>query len=565
VFQLLPVQDAKVKKFVAKLLLIHSGFSLLADEVDQIIPTEEGSGTSFKTRKTKKSQRPRDHSFIDDQAAEISEDPQESEDSADLSHPERLDGYLAKVKARVARVGFQRQLKSQDLAIRSEVLKDFFSNAAALRCPNCQCPAPKLRRDGHSKIFVLPFTRKQHVNFLALEIPPPDILRESQNSTQSVDTQEPQRSQREAPPEDNSESLEGNESDMKVQPETEDKRRAKMVLPNQIERYVKVFWAKEQELLSLLWGHSPLQSDQASQDWQMFFIRMLPVPPPRWRPQARRDDKLVDHAQTYWYKTIIIANQKILQYSHDQTRIAEQSGVGSDEGVTYKQYVEAWLALQLAVNQLMDSSKGHYKEGVMPQGIRQILEKKEGLFRKNMMGKRVNFAARSVISPDPYIKTNEIGIPERFAKKLTYPVPVTWYNVEEMRQAVLNGPNKYPGANAIQDETGRSIRLDTMKKKQRTALAKTLMTSTGYSTADDDRKSKRSIKSVERHLKTGDILLVNRQPTLHKASMMAHRARVLRGQHYQTIRMHYVNCNTYNADFDGDEMNLHFPQNELAR
>lgn len=75
----------------------------------------------------------------------------------------------------------------------------------------------------------------------------------------------------------------------------------------------------------------------------------------------------------------------------------------------------------------------------------QLLEKKEGLFRKNMMGKRVDFAARSVISPDPCINTNEIGIPEVFAKKLTYPQPVTPWNVQELRQAVMNGPLKHPG------------------------------------------------------------------------------------------------------------------------
>ena len=74
-----------------------------------------------------------------------------------------------------------------------------------------------------------------------------------------------------------------------------------------------------------------------------------------------------------------------------------------------------------------------------------MLEKKQGLFRMNMMGKRVNYACRSVISPDPYINTNEIGIPMVFATKLTYPEPVTPWNFQELKQAVLNGPNKHPG------------------------------------------------------------------------------------------------------------------------
>jgi DNA-directed RNA polymerase beta' subunit len=84
-------------------------------------------------------------------------------------------------------------------------------------------------------------------------------------------------------------------------------------------------------------------------------------------------------------------------------------------------------------------------------GIKQKLEKKEGLFRKNMMGKRVNFAARSVISPDPNIEPNEIGVPLVFAKKLTFPEPVTSFNFYEMKAAVINGCEKYPGASAIEN------------------------------------------------------------------------------------------------------------------
>jgi DNA-directed RNA polymerase I subunit RPA1 len=75
----------------------------------------------------------------------------------------------------------------------------------------------------------------------------------------------------------------------------------------------------------------------------------------------------------------------------------------------------------------------------------QVLEKKEGLFRMHMMGKRVNYSARSVISPDPYINLNEIGVPMVFAMRLTYPVFVSTINLEDLRKAVLNGPDKYPG------------------------------------------------------------------------------------------------------------------------
>lgn len=107
--------------------------------------------------------------------------------------------------------------------------------------------------------------------------------------------------------------------------------------------------------------------------------------------------------------------------------------------------VSRWIDLQNSVNFYLDSSKSVNPYDADNSGIRQILEKKEGLFRKNMMGKRVNFCCRSVISPDPNIGTNEIGIPVVFAKSLHYSVPVTSWNVQFLRQLVENGPHNYPG------------------------------------------------------------------------------------------------------------------------
>lgn len=76
-----------------------------------------------------------------------------------------------------------------------------------------------------------------------------------------------------------------------------------------------------------------------------------------------------------------------------------------------------------------------------------------------LQGKRVNYAARSVISPDINIETNEIGIPPVFAKKLTYPEPVTQVNVAELRQLVINGPKIHPGASIVENENGAQISL----------------------------------------------------------------------------------------------------------
>ena len=165
-----------------------------------------------------------------------------------------------------------------------------------------------------------------------------------------------------------------------------------------------------------------------------------------------------------------------------------------------------------------------------------------------MMGKRVNFGGRSVISPDPYITTDQIGVPVFMARKLTFPESVSNYNYNRLRQCVINGASVHPGANIVEDEqTGNQLSLRDMTPDELEGVANQLQVGR---------------KIVHRHLSTGDVLLVNRQPTLHKPSIMAHIARILPKE--QTIRMHYANCSTYNADFDGDEMNIHFPQSYQA-
>src|SRR5262249_44489682 len=133
------------------------------------------------------------------------------------------------------------------------------------------------------------------------------------------------------------------------------------------------------------------------------------------------------------------------------------------------------------VNSLVDSSASlsaidRLSGRLPPPGIKQTLEKKEGLFRKHMMGKRVNYAARSVISPDPNIQTNEIGIPPFIAQKLTIPEPVTSWNVNQLRRAVINGPRTYPGASHVEHDDGRLTSLEFLSLEQRTALANTLIT-----------------------------------------------------------------------------------------
>lgn len=139
----------------------------------------------------------------------------------------------------------------------------------------------------------------------------------------------------------------------------------------------------------------------------------------------------------------------------------------------------------------------------------------------------------TVISPDPMIGTNEVGVPDCFAVKLTYPQTVTPWNVNYLRQCVINGPNQHPGATHVMDESGLMVVLSANDATKRKAVADALLAPSEKGPSDNP-------KIVMRHIKNGDWVLMNRQPSLHKASIMAHQVRVLRGE--RTMRLHYANC-----------------------
>ncbi|KAJ3105589.1 hypothetical protein HDU97_007931 [Phlyctochytrium planicorne] len=343
--------------------------------------------------------------------------------------------------------------------------------------------------------------------------------------------------------------------------------RARYLSSVEVRAHLRVLWRREKILFDLLYGSSTKSSaSRTSSCDNMFFLDVVAVPPNKFRPASKMGDMIYEDPQNSHLTAILKANDIIRFMRREQKEILA-SEVDPDEESTnhlntlLSRIVNQCIKLQSEVGFLIDSAKAPLVKGKeAPPGIKQLLEKKDGLFRKHMMGKRVNYAARSVISPDPYIETNEIGIPPVFASKLTYPEPVTHHNVDKLRQAVINGPNKWPGASLVEMEDGTVVNLESFDESARTGIASKLLTPRS---TEDCRFLPHTNKKVYRHLRNGDFLILNRQPTLHKPSMMAHTARVLPGE--RTIRMHYANCNTYNADFDGDEMNIHFPQNEIAR
>lgn len=319
---------------------------------------------------------------------------------------------------------------------------------------------------------------------------------------------------------------------------------------------MRLLFNKEGEVLNLVYNSRPSSKKTVKPD--MFFVKNILVPPNRYRPAAVQGQGDIMEAQQNTAFTQILKNCDIIN------QISKERQFGGADSVTrvrdYRDLLQAIISLQDQVNGLVDKDRAALTgpaAAAAANGIKQLLEKKEGLFRKNMMGKRVNYAARSVISPDPNIEPNEIGVPLVFAKKLTFPEPVTSFNFFQMKAAVINGCERYPGASAVENENGQVINLKFKTQEERIAIANTLL-----APSNGKLKGNRN-KKVYRQLLNNDVVLMNRQPTLHKPSLMAHRARVLPNE--KTIRLGYPNTSSYNADYDGDEMNMHFPQSEAGR
>ena len=272
----------------------------------------------------------------------------------------------------------------------------------------------------------------------------------------------------------------------------------------------------------------------ARPEW--FILQALPVPPVTVRPSIiletgiRSEDDL-----THKMVDIIRVNQRL-----KESKEAGTPPLIVQDLVDLLQY----HTTTYFDNEVSGIPQAHHRSGRPLKTLTQRLKGKEGRFRGSLSGKRVDFSSRTVISPDPNLDLAEVGVPESIAKKLTIPEIVTDWNIEKLKKLVINGPDKYPGVNYILRPDGVKIRLDFVE--DRSIIADSL--EAGY--------------LVERHLLDGDIVLFNRQPSLHQMSIMGHHVRVLPGK---TFRLHPSVCPPYNADFDGDEMNLHVPQSEESR
>lgn len=251
---------------------------------------------------------------------------------------------------------------------------------------------------------------------------------------------------------------------------------------------------------------------------ESLIYEVLPVPPPCIRPSVkystnlRSEDDLI-----YKYIDIIKANFNIIE------KLKKGSISHIEDYIDYLQYHIATLI----DNNIKGVPQSQHRSGRQLKCLKDRIKGKEARIRGNLLGKRVNFSARTVVGPDPNLSIHELGIPYIICKKITIPEKVNKYNIDKLQKYIENGPEIYPGANfIIKEKENEKITLDLRFVKYKLTLQ--------YGDI------------VERHLLEGDYVLFNRQPSLHKMSMMGHKVKPIIGK---SFRLNPAVCQPYNADF----------------
>ena len=281
--------------------------------------------------------------------------------------------------------------------------------------------------------------------------------------------------------------------------------------------------------------------DHTSYRPEDLLYKNYPIPPVAIRPSIRANflaSSIYEDLLTHKLAEIIKTNEKLRKQYEKEMSGNEVSRYTNDLKNCLQYHITTFFENDKDTFLICESKIGNRPF----KSISQRIKSKQGRIRGNLMGKRVNYSARTVITGDPNLKLEELGIPNKIAMELTFPEVVTPYNIDRLYKLVRNGRYIYPGANFVIQKT---------KSKERKGF--------------DLRYRKKTIKLhygdiVERHLIDGDPVLFNRQPSLHKLSMMSHKAKIIDDYRYSTLRMNVSACTPYNADFDGDEMNLHAPQ-----
>jgi DNA-directed RNA polymerase beta' subunit len=260
-------------------------------------------------------------------------------------------------------------------------------------------------------------------------------------------------------------------------------------------------------------------------EWMICTV--LPVPPPTVRPSIRSDTGLRSEDDLTHKLCDIVKNNNTLKAKIEKGASKEQVDIATQ---VLQYHVATFID-----NNIPGINPAQQRTGRLLKSLTERLKSKEGRIRGNLMGKRVDFSARSVITPDPNISIDELGVPIKIAMNITFPEVVNRYNRDQLTQYVRNGPDVYPGAKCLR----QGNRTFLLKNKDRTTI------------------ELKEGDVVERHMINGDYVLFNRQPSLHRMSMMGHRVVVMP---FNTFRSNPSVCPCFNSDYDGDEMNIHMPQ-----
>ena len=271
----------------------------------------------------------------------------------------------------------------------------------------------------------------------------------------------------------------------------------------------------------------------ARPEWLL--VQVLPVPPLHVRPSVTMGGGSGSSEDDLTHQIVNII----------KSNIALKNAMTNGEPNIIVENFEQSLQHNAAAfmdNEIRGMPQVTQRSGRPLKALQQRLKGKEGRIRGNLMGKRVDFSARTVITADPNLGIHQVGVPRSVAMNLTVPERVTPFNHALLTELVSNGPTMHPGAKHIIRSDGTRVDLRYVKNKSELLLANGWI--------------------VERHLRDDDIVLFNRQPSLHKMSIMGHKVKVL---DWSTFRLNLSCTSPYNADFDGDEMNLHVPQSLPAR
>jgi DNA-directed RNA polymerase beta' subunit len=239
-------------------------------------------------------------------------------------------------------------------------------------------------------------------------------------------------------------------------------------------------------------------------EWMICTV--LPVPPPSVRPSVQRDNnQRSEDDLTYVLLMIIKANNQLrkkIEQGDDQRKI----------DVAYENL--QWNVITLISNKIPGIPHNAQRSGKLIKALRERITGKHARIRGNLLGKRVDFSARTVVSVEPNISIDEFGMPKKIAMILTYPDVVTDHNMEEMDQIVKNGPNVHPGAKKIE-----RLEFDCFGTPSPCTI--------NLKHVDPKSVKLKVGDIVHRHIKDGDICLFNRQPSLHRMNMMGHKAKIV--------------------------------------